>query len=124
MSLDQPSDDISVVALSPGNRGAGQNAITSFHRSELTQILNYYGRMLACGMARDYAIDHLKDRAVFSIFRRASETPLYRIEKRPKDANRQGAWTVVSAAGGTLKRGRDLRQVLRVLEPKLLRAVE
>ncbi len=124
MSLDQPSDENSVVALSPGVGRAGQHTITSFHRRELTLILNIYGRMLACGMARDYAIDHLRDRAVFSIFRRASETPLYRVEKRPKDANRQGAWSVVSAAGGTLKRGRDLGQVLKVFEPKLIRAVD
>ena len=127
MSLDQPSDPTSVVALSSrsgGKAGPTTSPITSFHRRELTLILNVYGRMLACSMARDYAIDHLRDRAVFSIFRRASETPLYRIEKRPKDANRQGAWSVVGAAGDTLKRGRDLAQVLRVFDRKLIRAVE
>lgn len=125
MSLDNPSDPTSVVALSSRSRGgSGQVAITSFHRRELTQILNVYGRMLACSMARDYAIDHLKDRAVFSIFRRASETPLYRIEKRPKDANRQGAWSVIGSAGDTLKRGRDLEQVLKVFDRKLIRAVD
>lgn len=80
--------------------------------------------MLTCGMARDYAIDHLSDRAVFSIFRRASETPLYRVEKRPKDAARQGAYTVASPAAGVLKRGRELPQVLKVFERKLIRAVE
>ena len=80
--------------------------------------------MLTSGMARDYAIDHLGDRAVFSIFRRTSETPLYRIEKRPKDANRQGAWSVVSPGGGILKRGRDLAQVLRLFDRKLIRAVD
>ena len=117
MSLDQPSDPNSVVALSTHKGGrAGQQVVTSFHRRELTLILNVYGQMLSCGMARDYAIDHLKDIAVFSIFWRASENPLFRIEKRPKDANRQGAWTVVSTAGGTLKRGRDLAQVLRVFD--------
>ena len=125
MSLDQPSDPTSVVALSSRTGGAtGPAALTSFHRRELTQILNVYGRMLECGMARDYAIDHLRDRAVFSIFRRASENPLYRVEKRPKDANRQGAWSVVSPVGGTLKRGRDLKQVLRVFDSKLIRAVD
>ena len=75
-------------------------------------------------MARDYAIDHLGDRAVFSIFRRTSETPLYRVEKRPKDAQRQGAWSVVSPGAGVLKRGRDLAQVLKVFDRKLIRAVE
>ena len=98
--------------------------IVSFHRRELTLILNIYGRMLGSGIARDYAIDHMKDRAVFSIFRRTSENPLYRIEKMPKNANRQGAWTVTSMAGGTLKRGRDLAQVLKVFDSKLIRAVE
>lgn len=99
-------------------------SLVSFHRRELTQILNIYGRMLGTGMARDYAIDHMKDRAVFSIFRRTSETPLYRIEKNPKNANRQGAWSVMSPAGGTLKRGRELAQVLKVFDRKLIRAVE
>lgn len=99
-------------------------SLVSFHRRELTLILNVYGRMLGVGIARDYAIDHMKDRAVFSIFRRTSETPLYRIEKTPKNANRQGAWSVMSPAGGTLKRGRDLAQVLKVFDRKLIRAVD
>ena len=98
--------------------------IVSFHRRELTLILNIYGQMLGSGMARDYAIDHLKDRAVFSLFLRTSENPLFRIEKMPKNANRQGAWTVTSLQGGTLKRGRDLKQVLKVFDRKLIRAVE
>lgn len=80
--------------------------------------------MLTYGMARDYAIDHLADRAVFSIFRRTSETPLYRIEKRPRDASRQGAWSVVSSGGGILKRGRDLALVLRLFDRKLIRAID
>ena len=125
MSLDQPSDPTSIVALAPsGGRFRGQAAITSFDRRELSLILGIYSRMLTTGMARDYAIDLLRDRAVFSIFRRTSEVPLYRIEKRPKDANRQGAWSVVSPAGGTLKRGRDLAQVLKVFDRKLIRAVD
>lgn len=99
-------------------------SLVSFHRRELTLILNIYGRMLGLGIARDYAIDHMKDRAVFSIFRRTSETPLYRIEKNPKNANRQGAWSVMSTDGGTLKRGRDLAQVLKVFDRKLIRAVD
>lgn len=119
------SDETSIVALAPSQRQLqGQNQITSFHRTELSLILGVYGRMLTSGMARDYAIDHLKDRAVFSIFRRTSEVPIYRVEKRPKDANRQGAWSVISPAGGTLKRGRDLGQVLRVFDRKLMRAVD
>lgn len=86
--------------------------------------MGVYGRMLTVGMARDYAIDHLADRAVFSIFRRSSETPLYRVEKRPKDAARQGAWSVISPGAGVLKRGRELALVLKVFDRKLIRAVE
>lgn len=123
--MDQSSQSSSVVALGrPDGRGLGAGHLTSFDRRELTLINGVYGRMLALGLARDYAIDHLKDRAVFSIFRRTSETPLYRVEKRPKDANRQGAWSVISSAGGTLKRGRDLKQVLKVFESKLIKAVD
>lgn len=121
MAADHGPSSTPVVNLS---RGLVQAQVTSFDRRELTLINMVYGRMLAAGLARDYAIDHLKDCAVFSIFRRTSENPLYRVEKRPKDANRQGAWTVVSAAGGTLKRGRDLKQVLKVFDAKLIRAVE
>ncbi|GMG84773.1 DUF2794 domain-containing protein [Paralimibaculum aggregatum] len=96
----------------------------SFHRTELSQILNVYGRMVALGEWRDYAIDHLADRAVFSIFRHASERPVYRIEKTPRDARRQGVWAVVGMDGRILKRGHELRQVLRVLEKKLIRLVD
>lgn len=90
--------------------------LVSFSRSELNAILNVYGRKVAAGEWRDYAIDHLKDRAVFSIFRRTSEAPLYRVEKQPKLARKQGAYCVVAASGHVLKRGRDLAHVLRVLD--------
>lgn len=83
-----------------------------------------YGRMLTSGIARDYAIDHLGDRAIFSIFRRSSETPLYRVEKCPRNAARQGAWSVTSPDAGVLKRGHDPAQVLKVFERKLIRAVK
>ncbi|MEM0942875.1 MAG: DUF2794 domain-containing protein [Pseudomonadota bacterium] len=96
----------------------------AFHRTELSLILGIYGRMVIAGLSRDYAIDHLSDRAVFSIFRRTAETPLYRIEKCPKDARRQGAWSVMGMDGRILKRGHDLRQVLQVLERKLIKAVD
>ncbi len=90
-----------------------------FDRPELDAILRLYGRMVAAGEWRDYAIDHLADAAVFSVFRRTSEMPLYRIAKEPRLARRQGAYSVTAAGGLILKRGQDLRQVLRVLEPKL-----
>lgn len=76
--------------------------------------------MVAAGEWRDYAIDGLEDRAVFSIYRRASEAPLYRVEKRPALARRQGAYLVVAAQGLILRRGPELAPVLRVLEPKRL----
>ena len=94
------------------------NQVT-FERRELDRILNLYGRMVADGEWRDYAIDFLKDRAVFSIFRRASEIPIYRIEKNPKLARRQGAYSVISATGLILRRGQELDRVLRGFDKKL-----
>jgi hypothetical protein len=95
----------------------------AFTREELLRILSLYGQFVAAGEWRDYAIDCLSDSAVFSIFRRASEAPLYRIEKRPALASRQGAWLVVSMTGAILKRGADVVQVLRVFDRKKLRLV-
>ena len=125
MSLDNPSEPASISALRPQHGGQrGQNTVISFDRRELSMILGIYGRMLAIGMARDYAIDHTRERAVFSIFRRTSEVPLYQVEKKPKDSARQGAFSVTSPSGGTLKRGRDLAQVLKFFDRKLIRAVD
>ena len=99
-------------------------AATVFTRPELSRILALYGQFVAAGEWRDYAIDHLKDAAVFSIFRRASEVPVYRIEKRPKLAAKQGAWVVVSMTGVILKRGHDLAQVLRVFDRQRLKLAD
>ena len=96
----------------------------SFHRTELSLILSLYGRMVAAGEWRDYGISSLRDVAVFSVFRRTAENPLYRIEKRPKLRGRQGMYAVIGPEGQVLKRGADLKAVLRVLERKLIRAVE
>ena len=98
--------------------------ITSFNRRELNQILNIYGRMVAAGHWRDYAIGIHKDIAIFSIFRRSSEQPLYRVTKEPKLARRQGAFAVTNTAGMVLKRGRELEQVLKVLDKITLKLVE
>jgi hypothetical protein len=95
----------------------------AFDRRELSQILDIYGRKVASGEWRDYAIDTLREKAVFSVFRRASETPLYRIEKAPKLSRRQGAYSVIAATGLILKRGSDLGRVLRALD-RGLRLVE
>jgi len=90
----------------------------TFNRFELDRILNLYGRMVADGEWRDYAIDFLRDRAVFSVFRRASEVPIYRIEKDPRLARKQGIYAVIAQGGAILRRGHDLAQVLRVLTRK------
>ncbi len=96
----------------------------SFDRAELSIILTVYGQMVAAGEWRDYGISTLRDLAVFSVFRRTAETPLYRIEKRPKLRQRQGQYSVVGMDGRILKRGHDLRSVLAVLERKLIRPVD
>ena len=99
--------------------GLKRQSEIAFNRSELNQLLDIYGRKVAAGEWRDYAIDALRERAVFSVFRCASEVPLFRIEKRPQQARRQGAYSVIAASGLIVKRGHDLRNVLRVLESKL-----
>ncbi len=109
----------SASAVTSGTTGSPPaKPVVAFNRRELDTILRLYGRMVADGEWRDYAIDLLKDRAVFSVFRRSSEMPLFRIEKDPKLARRQGAYSVVATGGMILKRGQDLAQVLRVLEKK------
>jgi hypothetical protein len=95
-----------------------------FDRRELDQILRVYGRMVAAGEWRDYGMDALKDAAVFSVFRRTSEAPLYRIEKRPSLARKQGAYAVIAPGGVILKRGHELEQVLKVFEGRKFRVVE
>lgn len=96
----------------------------SFDRRELSSILTLYGRMVAMGEWRDYGISTLRDCAIFSVFRRTAENPLYRIEKRPKLRAKQGMYAVIGMDGHILRRGHDLAAVLRVLEAKLIRAVE
>jgi hypothetical protein len=96
----------------------------AFHRTELSVILSLYGRMVAAGEWRDYGISCLREVAIFSVFRRTAEIPLYRIEKRPKLRNKQGMYAVIGPNGQVLRRGHDLKAVLRVLERKLIRAVE
>lgn len=96
----------------------------TFNRRELDMILRLYGRMVAANEWRDYAIDHMVDQAVFSVFRRTSETPLFRIVKDPRLARRQGAYAVVAATGLVLKRGQDLERVLAGAFNKTLKLVE
>ena len=107
---------------SRGGAVHGQTSVpgkVTFSRRELDRILGLYGRMVAAGEWRDYAIDFLKDRAVFSVFRRSSEVPLYRIEKDPRLARKQGAYSVISATGLIVKRGHELDNVLRAVDKSL-----
>jgi hypothetical protein len=99
--------------------GQTKPATVTFDRRELGELLNLYGRMVAAGEWRDYAIDFLRDKAQFSVYRRSSEVPLYRIVKDPALAKRQGAYSVVAATGLVLKRGTELSRVLRVLDNRL-----
>jgi Protein of unknown function (DUF2794) len=94
-----------------------------FDRQELTRILDLYGRMVAAGKWRDYAIDLGRDAAIFSAFRRAAERPEYRIEKRPELRNRQGIWALIGEGGVVLKRGHELGPVLAPVERKLMKLV-
>lgn len=107
--------------MGPGNGPPRQKPYVSFDRRELDTILNLYGRKVAAGEWRDYAIDFLKDRALFSIYRRTSERPVYVVEKNPKLRNRQGQYMVTIEDGRVLKRGHDLGTVLRVLELAVVR---
>lgn len=96
----------------------------AFDRKELGAIMGLYGRMVSAGEWRDYGMSFLKDVAIFSVFRRTAEYPIYRIEKRPKLRGRQGMYAVIGMDGRILKRGHDLKTVLRVLERKLIRSVD
>jgi len=94
-----------------------------FTRPEFNSLLRFYGRMVAAGEWRDYALDALPDRAVFSVYRRTSEAPLFQIEKRPEEARRQGEYSVRAVDGRILRRGHDLARVIAVLEPKRMRVI-
>ena len=100
------------------------NDRTAFDRTELNLILTLYGRAVAAGVWRDYGMSFLRDVAIFSIFRRSAEHPIYRIEKRPKLRGRQGMYAVIGMDNQILKRGSDLRSVLSVLDQKLIRAID
>ncbi len=119
MSSMSEEADPSETRAAARNAAASQLPVVTFHRIELNRILNLYGRMVADGEWRDYAIDFLRDRAVFSVFRRASEVPIYRIEKEPRLARKQGIYSVISASGLILRRGHELDRVLLVIDRKL-----
>lgn len=118
----KPHDAAVVVSLSEYRQSREPIPVT-FHRRELDAILWIYGRMVGEGEWKDYAIDHLKDRAVFSIYKRSGEMPLFRVEKNPKLASKQGAYSVINTHGTILKRGHDLQQVLKVFD-KVLKLID
>jgi len=102
---------------------ASKNRLPSqiaFNRQEISQIMNVYGQMVSNGDWKDYAVDFLKDRAVFSIYRKASEHPLYRIEKVPALRHKQGQFSVIAPGGLILKRGQELKSVLRIFDKQRL----
>jgi hypothetical protein len=103
----------------PVRAPAPQEAVVSFDRLELREILNLYGRKVAAGEWRDYALDFTMQKAVFSVYSRASECALYEIEKTPRLARKQGLYAVVASSGLVLKRGHDLRGVLAILDRRL-----
>lgn len=119
-------NDVTPLSLIPATPSAPAPRETEvfFNRAELDAILSVYGRKVAEGEWRDYAMGGSKDVAVFAVFRRTSEIPLYRIEKHPKLARKQGAYSVIAASGQILKRGHELAQVLRIFEKRKFRLVD
>ena len=115
---------MNVQNTTPFPKNASLADHVSFDRSELSAILGIYGRMVAAGEWRDYGLSFHKEVAIFSIFRRSSEHPIYSVEKRPKLRHRQAMYSVIGMDGQILKRGHELKIVLRVLERKLIRAVD
>lgn len=103
---------------------AGRPGQVAFERPELNRILDLYGRMVAAGHWRDYAIDLGRDVAVFAAFRRATERPEFRVEKNPALRNRQGMWSLIGEAGQVVKRGHELGPVLAPIERRLMKLVE
>jgi hypothetical protein len=113
-----------IIASFPHQGGPQRPAAVAFDRREFDQIMRLYGRMVAAGEWRDYALDFNAQSAVFSIFRRSSELPVFRIEKSPAQARRQGAYTIYGMGGQILKRGHDLSQALKIFDRKLMKLVE
>lgn len=118
MSDDQPEPNASILHWPSPGSAASPQGVVGFDRRELRVILNLYGKMVAQGDWRDYAMDFLPTRAIFSIFRRSGEAAYYRIIKEPKAARKQGAYSIVMQTGLILKRGPDLPHLLGALEKK------
>lgn len=115
-------EDVTPITLARA-RPHGNRARVFFNRFELRLILDIYGRMVAAGNWRDYAMDQVDGTAVFAAYRRASEMPEYRIVKAPRLARKQGAYLILGSAGQVLKRGHSLANALKIFEAKLLKLV-
>ena len=112
------------MAFDPSYSPAPRSAVVFFDRRELDLLMRLYGRMVGAGEWRDYAISGLAEMAVFAVFRRTGDAPLYRVEKRPALARKQGQWAVVGEGGHILKRGHELPQVLRLFDKGRFSVVE
>jgi hypothetical protein len=112
------------MALDSSPPATGKAGVVFFERREIDQLLRLYGRMVAAGEWRDYGMGGTSDHAAFSVFRHAAEAPLYRIEKHPALARKQGQWVVIGQGGLTLKRGHDLAQVLRMFDKGRFKVVD
>lgn len=120
----RPRNGASQAGTKPLQSAPAAPAAVAFDRRELSEILTVYGRMVAAGEWKDYSMDFGRETATFSVFRKASEWPLYRIEKAPKNARRQGAYSIISTTGLILKRGHELKRVLEVFDKRSLYVVE
>jgi hypothetical protein len=118
LSDDRSESDFQILRLPSAAASAPTGLLVGFDRHELQAILNIYGRMVAEGVWRDYAMDFLPTRAIFSIFRHHGEAAYYRIVKEPKAARKQGAYSIVMQTGLILKRGPELPRLLAALEKR------
>ena len=118
LSDDRPEPDFQLLRLPSATASAAPGLLVGFDRRELQAIFNIYGRMVADGVWRDYAMDFLPTRAIFSIFRHHGEAAYYRIVKEPKVARKQGAYSIVTQTGLILKRGPELPRLLAMLEKR------
>lgn len=118
------TDRTTIIPFSSSHHGKAHAVNIFFERKEFEAILNIYGKMVASGHWKDYAISGSKDEAVFAVFQKASERPLYRVTKTPALKNKQGAYAIVGSQGQILKRGQELRQVLNHFDKKLIKLVQ
>jgi hypothetical protein len=118
LSEDRSEPDVQILRLPSVAASATAGHLVGFDRRELQAIFNLYGRMVADGVWRDYAMDFLPTRAIFSIFRHHGEAAYYRIVKEPKSARKQGAYSIVLQTGLILKRGPELPRLLTALEKR------